>query len=261
MRRVQRAYVSWQRFFMRWILVFILALLALLLCLLIFSPIVQVREMSIKRTDERLDIEQVQRTLAPLFGRHLLFLSEFEVLSLLQAEIPDLDTVEVQKLYPSQLIVNISLDPFIARLDIRAPDEPASGTGADAMFDFLTTEGVYISVPTPLEDEQNLPRVVLVDWGVRPVPGDFLMPLSLLEHMNSTEQQLLKQFGHVSLERTVFMRAQEYHLQLEKYQLWFDVRSSVDEQLGRYKTFLEATGPDGVTEYIDLRLKDQVVSK
>ena len=66
---------EWQRSFVRWFLVGIVLVLLLALTLLMFSPIVQVQEIRVKKTDPRLDIDQVQQALAPLFGRHFLLLS------------------------------------------------------------------------------------------------------------------------------------------------------------------------------------------
>jgi hypothetical protein len=61
--------------------------------------------------------------------------------------------------------------------------------------------------------------------------------------------------------RTLFLRAQEYHLQTREWTLWFDMRSSIEDHLQRYRIFLREIPHEEVREYIDLRLKDRVVYK
>ena len=77
----------------------------------LFSPVMRLSEVRVVRTDTRLDLEEVQHALAPLFGRHLLLLSAFEVRQLLEGSLPDLQSVSVGKDYPSTLVVKVTLDP------------------------------------------------------------------------------------------------------------------------------------------------------
>ncbi|MDD5469833.1 MAG: hypothetical protein PHO92_03490 [Candidatus Peribacteraceae bacterium] len=269
-RRVQRLYVDWQRFVVRWFLVGLLAALLFILGFLLFSPLVQVRAVHIKRTDPRLDIEKVQMALVPIFGRHTAFLSNFEVLSLLRDAVPDIDQVSIVKEYPSDVSITVTLDPLVAQMVIVSPDAPGDAAqataGSGALYDFLTNEGMYV---TAAEPQPDLPVIRLVDWGARPQPGNIVLIPAFLQRIRDTEQALLSQLGFVTLERIVFLRGQEYHLLVERAAesgvlrpvLWFDARSSVEEHLQRYRAFLRALGPDAAKEYIDLRLKDRVVYK
>lgn len=266
-RRVQRAYKEWQQFVVRWFLVGLIITLIVALILLLFSPMVRVREMRISRTDSRLDIEQVQHSLAPLFGRHTMFLPEFEIIALLEETIPDLGNVEINKIYPAELDIRITLDPLVAQLDIVAlGEEPATSTGG--VLDYLTDEGVYIATDVP-QDLEGLPRIRVTDWGARPQSGMKIVPSAFLERMGQAEDELLNQFGQKTLIRAIYMRAQEFHLLVEAptsgeggaYSMWFDVQSSLEKQLVRYRTFLHSVGPDAITEYIDLRIHDRVIYK
>ena len=257
-RRVERSYLEWQKFVIRWLLVGFAAVLVFAFGFLIFSPVVSVREIHIVRTDPRLDIESVQQALAPLFNRHTMFLSEFEVRSLLKQAIPDLDTVEVAKMYPSELRVSVKLDPIIARLDILDPEQERS-TATGAWIDYITNEGMYIATNATYEEE--FPIIQLVDWGARPQPGERVISVDLLERMDAAGHALVSQFGYTILSNRVYMRSQEFHLQVEGYSLWFDMRSSLADHLLRYRTLLNAVGPENVNQYIDLRLTDRLVYK
>ena len=59
--------------------------------------------------------------------------------------------------------------------------------------------------------------------------------------------------------RTVFLRGREYHLETPVHTLWFDLRTSVDDQLARYRLFLQTEGEEAAKRYVDLRLVDKVV--
>lgn len=261
LRRMQRAGDTLRISALRWGIVSGIALVLLLVGLAIFSPALQVREINITRLTPRLDIEQVQTTLSPMFGRHLLFVSSFDVSSLLNENIADVDTVTIGKQYPSILDVSISLHPIVARLHIDEPDSVGVGTlGTGTVVDFLTDQGVYV-VTLAAQDTEVLPLIRVVDWGVRPQPGDMLLQPQFIERMESAEVELLRQFGQETRGRTAFVRAQEFHLHLDDFVIWFDMKSPLEEQLQRYRTFLRSVDVADVHEYVDLRIAERVIYK
>ena len=225
---------------------------------LLFSPIVQVREIQVTRESPRLDIEGVQTTLTPIFGRHLFFLSSFEVINLLKESIPDIGEVRIGKTYPSTLNVRIALHPLVARLHIVDPEASTAGSGTGVTLDFLTDQGIYIATSS-VDDTEVLPDITLVDWGVRPEPGQMLIEPAFLERMNAAELTLLRQFGQEIEERIVFLRAQEFHLRVGGIELWFDLRTPLKDQIDRYRTFLREVPISEVRQHIDLRTEDRVV--
>jgi len=260
-RRGQRTLKASGRSLLWWLLSLFIVLLVVAFCILIFSPLVQVREIKVVREDARLDIEEVQRVLAPYFGKRMFFLPGREVEELLKATLKDIENIHVAKVYPSQLYVRVALDPLSAKLIIVDPDIEEEETATGALIDFLTEEGVYVIAPL-LEGRELLPVIYLVDWGVRPVVGDRLLASAFLERMAETERSLAEQFGHRIEKRTAFLRAQEYHLRIEnEIELWFDMRSELEAQLLKYRTFLRSVDLGTVEGYVDLRLSDRVVYK
>ena len=262
MRRFKRKYdgiqESIRESFLKWVLGATIFIGLLVLGFVLFSPIIHVREIEVTRESPRLDIEEVQLALAPMFGKHLFFLSSYEVASLLHESIPDVDTIQVGKTYPSTLHVDVSLRPLVARLRILEPDEQNALSYTGATIDFLTDEGMYVAT-TAAQDIETLPEIVIVDWGVRPDPGTVMVKPSFLERMNAAELTLLRQFGQEVSERRVFLRAQEFHLYTDGIELWFDTRTPLEKQLNRYRLFLREIGLEEVRQYIDLRIADRVV--
>lgn len=244
-----------------WIL---LALVFVSAGVVIFSPLVEVREIRVVRSDRRVDVEAVQRSLSPLFGEHLLFVTQKNVLPLLEESVPDLRAAVIDKQYPSTLILRLELQPVVALLQIVDPSGTvspvATGTGEDVLGDYLTADGMYVVYPASLVQSGTGAAVVrIVDWGVRPEPWKHLLDIRILERMAQAEQLLNAQFGETISQRAVYLRSREFHLQTSKHSLWLDMRSPLAEQLDRYRLFLQSAGVDAATRYVDLRLQDRII--
>lgn len=228
----------------------------------IFSPLVTVQEIRVQRSDPRIDFEQVQNALTPLYGRRLPLLAASEVRTLLRQAIPDLNTVDVHKQYPNGLALRLSLDPVVAKLRIVDPDGATldTGTGTDVIADYLTNHGLYVLYrPSQVGSGSALSVIDVVDWGVRPAPWSPLIDEDMLTAMRRAEVALTDQFGSVVQSRSIYLRAREFHLHLDKFAVWMDIRSPLSEQLDRLRIFLEVAGPDAAQRYVDLRIKDKVV--
>lgn len=264
LRRVRdRAAQAWGVFLRHspWIL---LAIIIVLGGIAIFSPFLQVREIRVIRNDQRVDVERVQESLGSLFGEHLLFITQKQVLPLLASSVPDLRTAIVDKQYPSTLILRLELEPVVALLEIVDPDgnvSPAvTGTGSDSLGDYLTADGTYVVYPPSVVQSGTGTAVVrIVDWGVRPEPWRYLLDITMLERIAQAEQILRDQFGEETSQRVVYLRSREFHLQTSRHSLWFDMRGPLPEYFDRYRLFLESVGPDAAELYIDLRLQDRIV--
>ncbi|MDD4319184.1 MAG: hypothetical protein PHW10_02575 [Candidatus Peribacteraceae bacterium] len=272
-RRFQHTSFQGLRFLRTWLWLSIAAFVIVGAGVLLFSPLVHVREMRIRRTDPRLDSEKVQRALRPLFGKHLFFLADRTVEGLVRGAMPDVDKVTVEKRYPSELVLAIGLRPLAARLDVldeqsprqeQLPAAPAAGTGAvvpaKQTFDYLTDNGLYVALPFQSEDK-TLPLLRVVDWAVRPAPSSRIFAPDFLARMKEAEDALRDQFGLKITGRTAYLRAREFHIRTSAFSVWFDMRSPVEEQLQRYRTFLKEVGTKEVREYIDLRLNGRIVYK
>jgi len=226
--------------------------------ILLFSPALQVREIRVSRADPRVDIEQVQRALAPLFGERLMFVATTDVIPLLRAAMPDLDTAEIHKSYPSTLAVTLHPSPIIAQMKIDAADKSGSGV---VLNDYLTQDGMYVQYAAQqVVTGTGILMLKLVDWGAKPVPWTHLLDPSFLDTMRSAQETLAKEFNLKPSERIVYLRAREFHLKVGSIELWFDLRSTVAEQIDRYRLYLK-TSQGKAKQYVDLRLRDKIVYK
>ncbi len=261
---------TWVR---RWFWLVIGGIAALAMSVALFSPLLDVREIRVVRGQGRVDVGGIQRALSPLFGRHLLFLSASDVEERVRDAVPDLEAVEIDKQFPSRLFLRVRLKPLIARLELVEPPgsksasaSVAATTGSGALsgvpelqeHDYLTENGLLVST-TSVESGAVLPLVRVVDWGVRPAPKTRLLPPEFLQRMLGTERVLTTEFGQTVSSRTLYLRAQEFHLTVGKIELWFDLQSTLEEQLTRYRLFLKTVGLAKATRYVDLRIKGRVV--
>jgi hypothetical protein len=283
--RLQRRAGSLRKIAIQFASLIVGGLVLLMIGLALFSPILHIKDIVISRSDPRIDAPYVASELAPLYNKHLFFLTNQEVISLLEKAVPDLHGAQITKEYPSSLRIRITLDPIIAKLTIEgeAPpvQEPAAGTGAVATGtgsaavgsgntilsqgeSYLTNEGMHVMyLPSQVQTEsgQSLLQLTVVDWGVRPEPWQMLVDAAFLEAMQQAESELKNQFSLTIRSRKIYVRAREFHLQAPQYALWFDLRSPLQEQLLRYRTFQQSPGAKNAKEYVDLRLKDKIVYK
>lgn len=264
----QRWMRSWSRFegrirALRWLAVPLLAvagilIIALLCSLFLFSPWTKIQEIRVIRQDPRVDIATVQHALSPLFGRRMLLLSRADVLPLLEGTLPDLQEVTVDLVYPSRLVVRLTLDALIAQLQI---DDTALASQSGALLhDFLTEEGIYVQyLPSQVRSRETLPIIHITDWGVRPLVGARLLPMNFLTKTRESEDTLRRDFGQEVTERLIFLRAREFHLRTAEWWLWFDTRTPLEDLFHRYRLFLQSVPRENVRKYVDLRITDRVV--
>lgn len=269
--RWRRSLVIIRSFMLRFALIFFIGLALLLLCIALFSPVLDVREIRVARNDPRLDTELIQRSLSPLFGRRLPLVHVDELIPMLRTDItdlhrsavPDLATVTVRKEYPSTLQVRLTLKPLAYRLSIDSPGQaapaaPAAGSGAD----FLTTDGMYVTyTATQAASGSALPLLHIVDWGVKPNPWRPLVSRELLHEVEKAEAALAERYTQTVTNRTIFLRAREYHLKVGGLTLWLDLRSPLDEQLLRYEVFRNTVPAGTAKQYVDLRVEDKIIYK
>ena len=227
-----------------------------------FSSVFYVSEIRVRRSDLRMDMELIERILSPFFGQHIFFVHASQLKDVLQKAIPDIDGVVLTKDYPNRLAVNVTLRSLTARVVLttqESDEDQFIGTGS-TVRDFLTQDGRYMQYrDTQVSDASGLPVIHLVDWGIKPQPGRFLLEPDFLQKIVEAEDILRERFGHRVSTRTVFMRAREFHMTVDKYTLWFDEQSSLADQFGRYTLFLKTIGGETAMKYIDLRLRDRVV--
>jgi cell division septal protein FtsQ len=253
-------------------LVLCLAALLFGLAILLFSPVTLVREIRIVRDDPRLDIRAVLAHLHPFYKERIFFLASSEIASVVRQAVPDAKNVDVSKDYPSTIRIRIELLPVAARLQIQEPttqETTATGSltrlsqeteGGPVLYDFLTANGLYVVSPNQHRDDP-LPTIRVVDWGVRPLPGTPIAKTEILDRMNKAEQVLVRELGQQIKSRTIFLRAQEFHLQTPRIEYWFDMRSTLEEQLRKLRSFLQTVQIGSVKSYIDLRVEGRVVYK
>ncbi len=247
---------------MRALLIALIALVPLIGATLFFSPILRLTSIGIVRSDLRIDIATVQRSLKPLLGERLLSVSSREVEELLRPTVPDLQGVTISKRYPNKLSVQVTLDPIVARMGIETAnpaDTPLVESGA-VLGDYLTRNGTYVQYsPAQVPGAESLPDLTIVDWAARPNVGTKPFDPRILERLPEAEHALSEQFGQTVLKRTIYVRAAEFHLQLKEFAVWFDLRNSLADQLRLYRIFLQHVAQDSVEEYVDLRLGDRIV--
>lgn len=259
MRHAGRFFVGWGKYARRFIVFGVIAVVCIAVSVVLFSSFFQVRSIRILG-ERRLDRDIVERTLAPLRGRHILLISSQEVANLLRKRIPDVVSVTMWKSYfPSGITLRVTMEPLLSRLRFRSVGQQA-GTGS-SLHEYLTEERRYIVTSIAQGGEESLPVITVADMTARPEPGAILVSEELLSDMQQAERVLQEDFGQQVVARTLYVKAREFHLAVGSLSLWFDTAGSLEDELNRYRLFLKSAGPKGASMYVDLRIAGRVVYK
>lgn len=233
---------------------------------LLFAPFFDVREMKVRRQDPRIDPEEIQQILSPLFKQRLVLVTRSQVAAMLQSEFSEIERVEISKDYPSTLSVSVFLEPVMAEVVIADSIDTSSGSGSTAtgsgtdIYTYVTRKGTFVTSPIKLSGGPY-PTLTITDWGIRPQNRTPLMAPSFLQNVFFARDTLLRDFGLQSQNITVYLRAQEFHIRTPKATLWFDLRSPLNVQFQRFREFLKTLSLDQAKEYIDLRIADKIIYK
>lgn len=249
--------------FRAWLLIGTGILLAAALLVLIFAPFFDVRQIVIHRQDPRIDMEDIQQSLRPLFRQRLLLVTKSQVSALLGNDYPDIDRIDIEKKYPSTLIVSMTMEPIAAEIIIGDSNVAfATQTGAtvgSGSYAYITRSGLFISSPIRLTRANSVPTLRLNDWGIRPENRARALPPDFVERIFSARDALRTVFGLTTRDISVYVRAQEFHIRTNRVTLWFDLRSPLSVQLERFREFLKNVPLEQVQQYIDLRIADTII--
>jgi len=245
-----------------WLAIGAAVLISAIIGILLFSPFFNVREIHIRRQDARLDIEEVQRILSPLFSERLLFVSKAHVRALLAPELPDLQSIDIQKTYPSSITVTVLLNPVLAEVTLVGIDA-VSGSGSQTqsgagLHRYVTRHGYVTASPIALEGGPYQ-KIFLTDWSLAPSERTRIFSEEELHTILLAGDILRRDYGLETKKILYFIRAREFHIATDKGELWFDLGSPLAVQLQRFRQFLANATLDEVRKYIDLRIEDTIV--
>jgi len=247
-----------------WILIGLSIITVTVISIVLFSPFFDVREMQIRRQDPRIDPEEIQETLAPLFHQRLILVSRHQVMTMLSTAYPDIERVEIEKDYPSKLTITVYLEPVVASvvIDEGESEDTASGSllsgSGISTYAYVTKRGFFITSPMKLVSTP-LPIITVTDWAIRPQNRTLLVPETFLHNAFLARDTLRRDFGLTTVSTLVFLRAQEFHIHTNKVNLWFDLRTPLSVQFQRFRSLLKTVPLEEVKEYIDLRIADKII--
>ncbi len=250
--------------FRTWLVIGVVATIVTVMLVLMFAPFFDVRQIVIRRQDPRVDLEDIQQALSPLFRQRLILITKNQVSGMLTPDYPDIDHIEIAKKYPSTLTVSIYLEPVAAAIVIDDSDAAATESGAlvgSGTYAYITRSGYFVSSPIKLGGSTPIPMLQLTDWGIRPQNRTHVLSEDFIDQIFSARDALRTDFGLSTTGITVFVRAQEFHIRTNKVTVWFDLKSPLSLQFQRFREFLKTLSLDQAKEYIDLRIADKIIYK
>jgi hypothetical protein len=262
-RRASRAAAMIASEFKLWLLIGLGSIVVIVAGALLFAPYFDVREIHVRRQDPRIDPENIQQTLSPLFKQRLILVTRAQVTEMLQNVYPDIEKVDINKEYPSTLQVTVYVEPVAAEISLMMEIVGSGGvvtTTGSSMYSYVTKSGMFTTSPIKLSGAP-LPKITVTDWGVEPQNRTQIFEEGYLQSMLLARDILQRDFGLTSVGITLYLRAKEFHIRTNKIALWFDLQTPLAVQFQRFREFLKALSLDQAKEYIDLRIADKIIYK
>ena len=122
-RRYGRSFHGSWRPFQLWILSIGIVVLTGVILFFLFSPAFTIHSIRVTREDRRVDVEEIQTLLSPMFRRHILFVSPILVAREIQEAFPEISSAIVRRVFPNELHVRIQMDEIIAQILIGEPHD------------------------------------------------------------------------------------------------------------------------------------------
>jgi hypothetical protein len=239
-----------QKMFQASVLVVVLFIcMAIFIAFALFSPYFGLKKISFVRDNPLLNLEKIEDSLQDYYDKNLLFLSHDEIESLLQTEFPEIRTVEIQEIWPSEIELKITMSPPFTNI---FNEETAN-------FWVLSDDGVILESNA----KEALPIIQIFQY-TKPiqVSQKFLDREdlhSIFSVRDFVQQNLDLQIQEIHL----YFVSREVHLITEQgTALWLDLGQDMQSQIQKLKLADEKIGLySEAFEHIDLRIPDQVFYK
>ncbi len=215
----------------------------------LLSPYFHIKKITVNREATGVDIEAVQATLKPFYGKNLIFLDTQHLKKTLLQNFLDFRTVEVKEQWPDQIVITVKLSPPAFTLfDMET-----------ANFSTISADGVILSN----KSDDQLPTIKVKGLSKPLLPGTKFIEATALEKIKKIEAELLAQVDTGTQEIILLPDAQEVHfITLRNTALWFDLRTNIDEQIQKLKLGAKEIGLHSKPiEHVDLRIPNQLFWK
>ncbi len=235
------------------ILFFLGALFSGLVYFIFLSGIFQVKNI-ILINNRSIILEEVERTLNPIYKKKLLnlefnnilFFKSREAKNLLLENYPRLSSVEIKRKFPDTLEIKVQEREGIIVWDI-----------GDKKY-LIDEEGIAFS---ECLGESNLPNItdskkLPVDLNSQVVNSDFVNFILQLSEKLPKEDIFI---GSIVVPESIY----DIEIETKKgFKIFFDIRRSIDSQINKLRTLLEKIGDEvNYIQYIDLRIENKVFYK
>lgn len=223
--------------------------IAVFIAIALFSPYFEIKKIRFVRDNPLLDIEKLETSLEPFYGRNLLFVSEKDITELLQAEYPEFRSIQMNEKWPSEIELQITVaKPFVNILN----EETAN-------FWVVSDDGVVLEPHA----QENLPTIHIYQYQKPIAPRDKLFEKKTIQALFEA-QKFIEDDLEIPIEKIdLFLVSREVHLISDTgMALWIDLAQEIfpqvkklqlaDEKIGLYlKSF----------DHIDLRIPEQIFYK
>lgn len=260
----------WRRFFLKLSYLLLIVLFFGLIFVFFFTSFFVIENISLERENLRVDTGKVIDSLKDYRYRNILLVSTAKIESKIQADFPEYKTVEVRRILPNTLTIQVKNFDIIAQvkvfikpqLKISEVDVKTLEIKPYEQILVLNSEGI---VEQSNEAYASLPILEISQIQEVPlVQGDRLLEKKYLELILEAQKMLWEQVGIESKTLKYFSDAKEVHLITnQNYEIWVDFKTPISEQIDKLKKISNDVNwkENPPVEHIDLRVKNRIIYK
>lgn len=260
----------WRRLFLKLTYLLFFILLCTLVFVFFFTSFFVVKNITLERENLRVDTGKVIDSLQNYRYRNILFISTAEIEKQIQKDFPEYQTVEVRRVLPGTLTIQVKNFDIIARVKIYIKPQTKLTELNLTTLELKPTEQILaLNAEGIIEQEsagyEHLPLLEISQVQEMPlVQGDRLLKKELLDLILQAKTLFWEVLGINTVSMFYFPDAKEVHLKTEQgYEIWIDFSSPIAEQIDKLKKISndidwQKNPPE---EHIDLRVKNRIIYK
>ena len=231
-----------------------------------FSQFFRVTEIQLSRADFRINLVDVAREVEPLRGQNIFLIPKEVWREKILQNLPQIETVEIAKIFPRTLRFSVKTFPIVARLEITIFQEneiDVENRGPQKKVEtFFVDRAGKVSIGEP--DDENAFLIVEKNSPENfPKFGERVFAPETLREISTSAEKITVGLNWEITRAEFFRAGREVHFHCANgTKFWLDFSTPHAQQLKKLKILAAQTDLlSQKVDYFDLRLREKIIYK
>lgn len=262
----------WRRFLIKLSYFLLFILFISLIFIFFFTSFFVIKNINLERENIRIDSGKIVDFLKDYQYKNILFVSINQIEKDLSVKFPEYEEIEVQRIFPSSLLVKVKNVEIVAQAKIYIKTEiktfntesliGKNKNSTQEQFLALNANGI---LEENSDNYKDLPIIeVQKAYDLPLVQGERLLERKELDLILESKRKLFEELKINSNHIIYFNTAREIHLKTDVgYEIWIDFMTQIGDQIDKLKKSSNDVDwiKDPPKEHIDLRVKNRIIYK